>query len=74
MSITSASSAFRDRLTVLQSDNAVNFIIAVFISLWSEREFVTRRPKHPQYQKGAKRLNGIIQDKLAIPMKENNKQ
>ncbi|KRZ01584.1 KRAB-A domain-containing protein 2 [Trichinella zimbabwensis] len=33
-----------------------------------------RRPRHPQSQGSVERLNGIMQDKLAIWMKENNEQ
>ncbi|KRZ77931.1 hypothetical protein T10_7055 [Trichinella papuae] len=33
-----------------------------------------RRPRHPQSQGSVERLNGIMQDKLAIWMKENNGQ
>ncbi|KRZ15916.1 KRAB-A domain-containing protein 2 [Trichinella zimbabwensis] len=60
---------------ILQSDSGrefVNYIIAELISLWSEIAFVTVKPRHPQNQGGVERLNGIIQDKLAIWMKENN--
>ncbi|KRZ59077.1 KRAB-A domain-containing protein 2 [Trichinella nativa] len=43
--------------SILQSDN--------------ELKLVTGRPRHPQSQGAVERLNGVVQDKLAIWMREN---
>ncbi|XP_003367241.1 KRAB-A domain-containing protein 2 [Trichinella spiralis] len=37
----------------------------------SELKLVTGRPRHPQSQGAVERLNGVVQDKLAIWMREN---
>ncbi|XP_068216611.1 uncharacterized protein [Palaemon carinicauda] len=53
---------------ILQSDNGCKFVNAVTAELsthWA------RRPRHPQSQGAVERLNGVIQDKLAIWMQEN---
>ncbi|KRY56767.1 KRAB-A domain-containing protein 2, partial [Trichinella britovi] len=34
-------------------------------------KLVTGRPRHPQSQGAVERLNGVVQDKLAIWMREN---
>ncbi|XP_068235798.1 KRAB-A domain-containing protein 2-like [Palaemon carinicauda] len=60
---------------ILQSDNGrefVNAVIAELSTLWPELKLVTGRPRHPQSQGAVERLNGVIQDKLAIWMQENN--
>ncbi|XP_076045792.1 KRAB-A domain-containing protein 2-like [Oratosquilla oratoria] len=60
---------------ILQSDNGrefVNAIIAELSVLWPELKLVTGRPRHPQSQGAVERLNGVIQDKLTIWMRENN--
>ena len=56
---------------ILQSDNGrelVNGVIAELSTLWPELKLVTGRPRHPQSQGAVERLNGVIQDKLAICM------
>ena len=59
---------------ILQSDNGREFVISVIAelsNLWPELKLVTGRPRHPQSQGAVERLNGVIQDKLAIWMREN---
>ncbi|XP_068245462.1 uncharacterized protein [Palaemon carinicauda] len=58
-----------------RSDNGreyVNAVIAEHSTLWPELSLVTGRPRHPQSQGAVARLNGVIQDKLAIWMQEYN--
>ncbi|XP_068237204.1 KRAB-A domain-containing protein 2-like [Palaemon carinicauda] len=50
----------------------VNAVIAELSTLWPELKLVTGRPRHPQSQGTVEQLNGVIQDKLAIWMQENN--
>ncbi|XP_068209184.1 KRAB-A domain-containing protein 2-like [Palaemon carinicauda] len=50
----------------------VNAVIAKLSTLWPELKLVTGRPRHPQSHGAVERLNGVIQDKLAIWMQENN--
>ena len=60
---------------VLQSDNGrefVNSVISELSTLWPQLQLVTGRPRHPQSQGAVERLNGVIQDKLKIWMRENN--
>ncbi|XP_064102658.1 KRAB-A domain-containing protein 2-like [Macrobrachium nipponense] len=60
---------------ILQSDNGREFANAIITELaepWPELKLVTGRPCHPQSQGTVGRLNGVIQDKLTIWMKENN--
>ncbi|XP_068223849.1 KRAB-A domain-containing protein 2-like, partial [Palaemon carinicauda] len=60
---------------ILQSDNGrefVNAVIAELSTLWPEFKLVTGRPCHPQSQGVGERINGVIQEKLAIWMQENN--
>ncbi|XP_063865374.1 KRAB-A domain-containing protein 2-like [Scylla paramamosain] len=60
---------------ILHSDNGrefVNAIITELSMLWPELKLVTGRPRHPQSQGAVERLNGVIQDKLTIWMRENN--
>ncbi|XP_068205367.1 KRAB-A domain-containing protein 2-like [Palaemon carinicauda] len=60
---------------ILQSDNGrefVNAVIAELSTIWPELKLVTGRPRHPQSQGAVERLNGVIQDKLAIWIQENN--
>ncbi|KRZ47709.1 KRAB-A domain-containing protein 2, partial [Trichinella nativa] len=59
---------------ILQSDNCREFssaIIAELKTCWPELKLVTGRPRHPQSQGAVERLNGVVQDKLAIWMREN---
>ncbi|KRY56522.1 Phosphatidylinositol 4-kinase alpha [Trichinella britovi] len=46
-------------------------IIAELKTCWPELKLVTGRPRHPQSQGAVERLNGVVQDKLAIWMREN---
>ncbi|KRZ47643.1 KRAB-A domain-containing protein 2 [Trichinella nativa] len=60
--------------SILQSDNGREFsnaIIAELKTYWPELKLVTGRPRHPQSQGAVERLNGVVQDKLAIWMREN---
>ncbi|XP_064109720.1 SCAN domain-containing protein 3-like [Macrobrachium nipponense] len=67
---------------VLQSDNGrefVNSVISEYLNtaifcpiFWPQLQLVTGRPRHPQSQGAVERLNGVIQDKLKIWMRENN--
>ncbi|KRZ93013.1 KRAB-A domain-containing protein 2 [Trichinella sp. T8] len=60
--------------SILQSDNGQEFsyvIIAELKTCWPELKLVTGRPRHPQSQGAVERLNGVVQDKLAIWMREN---
>ncbi|XP_003373105.1 putative integrase core domain protein [Trichinella spiralis] len=60
--------------SILQSDNGREFsnaIIAELKTCWPELKLVTGRPRHPQSQGAVERLNGVVQDKLAIWMREN---
>ena len=60
---------------ILHSDNGrefVNAIITELSMLWPELKLVTGRPRHPQSQGAVELLNGVIQDKLIIWMRENN--
>ncbi|KRY44488.1 KRAB-A domain-containing protein 2 [Trichinella britovi] len=60
--------------SILQSDNSWEFsyvIIAELKTCWPELKLVTGRPRHPQSQGAVERLNGVVQDKLAIWMREN---
>ncbi|KAK8397166.1 hypothetical protein O3P69_004701 [Scylla paramamosain] len=62
-------------LTTEESDNGrgfVNAIISELAALWPELKLVTKHPRHPQSQSAVERLNGVIQEKLTIWMKENN--
>ena len=62
-------------LAILQSDNGrefVNSVLSELSTLWPELKLVTGRPRHPQSQGAVERLNGVIQDKLKIWMRENN--
>ncbi|KRY46824.1 KRAB-A domain-containing protein 2 [Trichinella britovi] len=55
--------------SILQSDNGQEFsyvIIAELKTCWPELKLVTGRPRHPQSQGAVERLNGVVQDKLAI--------
>ncbi|KRY09758.1 SCAN domain-containing protein 3, partial [Trichinella britovi] len=57
--------------SILQSDNGQEFscvIIAELKTCWPELKLVTGRPRHPQSQGAVERLNGVVQDKLAIWM------
>ncbi|KAL8589382.1 hypothetical protein ACOMHN_021534 [Nucella lapillus] len=59
---------------ILQSDNGrefVNALIAELSTLWPDLKLVTGRPRHPQSQGAVERVNGVVQDKLAIWMREN---
>ena len=59
---------------ILQSDNGrefVNNVLSELSILWPNLKLVTGRPRHPQSQGAVERLNGVIQDKLSIWMKEN---
>ncbi|KAL8578594.1 hypothetical protein ACOMHN_015050 [Nucella lapillus] len=59
---------------ILQSDNGrefVNALIAELSTLWPNLKLVTGRPRHPQSQGAVERVNGVVQDKLAIWMREN---
>ena len=61
--------------TILQSNNGrefVNVVITELSTLWANLKLVTGRHCHPQSQGTVERLNGVIQDKLAIWMQENN--
>ena len=61
--------------SVLQSDSGrefVNSVISELSTLWPQLQLVTGRPRHPQSQGAVERLNGVIQDKLKIWMRENN--
>ncbi|KRX14703.1 KRAB-A domain-containing protein 2 [Trichinella nelsoni] len=60
--------------SILQTDNGQEFsyiIIAELKTCWPELKLVTCRPRHPQSQSAVERLNGVVQDKLAIWMREN---
>ncbi|XP_003368518.1 putative KRAB-A domain-containing protein 2 [Trichinella spiralis] len=60
--------------SILQSDNGgefLNSIIAELKTCLPELKLVTGRPRHPQSQGTVERLNGVVQDKLAIRMREN---
>ncbi|KRY47576.1 KRAB-A domain-containing protein 2 [Trichinella britovi] len=60
--------------SILQSDNGREFsnaIIAELKTCWPELKLVTGRPRHPQSQGAVERLNGVLQDKLAMWMQEN---
>ncbi|KRX75023.1 KRAB-A domain-containing protein 2, partial [Trichinella sp. T6] len=60
--------------SILQSDNGREFLNAIIAELktyWPELKLVTGRPRHPQSQGAVERLNGVVQDKLAIWMREN---
>ncbi|KRZ82402.1 Retrovirus-related Pol polyprotein from transposon [Trichinella sp. T8] len=50
---------------------ALIFGIAKTRTCWPELKLVTGRPRHPQSQGAVERLNGVLQDKLAIWMREN---
>ena len=60
---------------ILQSDNGrefVNSVISELSTLWPQLQLVTGRSRNPQSQGAVERLNGVIQDKLKIWMRENN--
>ncbi|KRZ02148.1 KRAB-A domain-containing protein 2 [Trichinella zimbabwensis] len=59
---------------ILQSNNGQIFSNAITTELkicWPELKLVAGRPRHPQSQGAVERLNGILQDKLSIWMREN---
>ena len=59
---------------ILQSDNGrefVNEVISEMSTLWPDCKLGTGRPRHPQSQGAVERLNGVIQEKLKIWMREN---
>lgn len=59
---------------ILQSDNGREFVNSVIIelsTLWPDLKLVTGRPRHPQSQGAVERLNGVVQEKLTIWMREN---
>ena len=58
----------------MQSDNGREFVNSVIIelsTLWPDLKLVTGRPRHPQSQGAVERLNGVVQEKLTIWMREN---
>ncbi|KRZ61241.1 KRAB-A domain-containing protein 2 [Trichinella nativa] len=61
--------------SILQSENGrefVNSLIAELRCLWPETNFINGRPRHPQSQGEVEGLNGVIKEKLAIWMRDNN--
>ncbi|KRX28251.1 KRAB-A domain-containing protein 2 [Trichinella nelsoni] len=61
--------------SILQSENGrgfVNSLIAELRCLWPETNFINGRPRHPHSQGEVERLNGVIKEKLAIWMRDND--
>ncbi|KRZ07302.1 KRAB-A domain-containing protein 2, partial [Trichinella zimbabwensis] len=59
--------------SILQSDNGrafVNSLIAVLKCLWPETNFINGRPRHLQGE--VEQLNGVVKEKLAIWMRNND--
>ena len=60
---------------ILQSDNGREFtakIITELASMFPEHVLVNGRPRHPQSQGSVERANGVMKDKLAAWMRDNN--